>query len=264
MLSRIMGGPSYSFTVHGPDELTDAPLLSFPSKIENATFVAAITNYCKSQLIRFSSIQYANKIKIIHCGLELSHFSKTAIPQNNTFVCVGRLCPQKGQAQLPAAVAALKGEFPDLKIILIGDGESREEVKQEMIRHNVQRSFDMLGWLGNERVRELITEGRIFLLPSFAEGLPVVIMEALALGRPVISTYIAGIPELVDAKCGWIIPAGSQEDLIDALRQALMASDQDLATMADIGRARIEGGHDIDAEAAKLSALFTKAANGGI
>lgn len=263
MLSRIMGGPTYSFTVHGPDELADAPLLSFPLKIKNAAFVAAITNFCKSQLIRFSSIQYADKIKIIHCGLALEDFSKTPIPQNNTFVCVGRLCPQKGQAQLPAAVAALKGEFPDLKIILIGDGESREEVKAEMIRHNVQRSFDMLGWLGGARVRELITEGKVFLLPSYAEGLPVVIMEAFALGRPVISTYIAGIPELVDEQCGWIIPAGSQEALVDALRQAMTASNQDLSAMADEGRARIEAGHDINLEAAKLKALFTKAVDGG-
>ena len=262
MLSRIMGGPSYSFTVHGPDELADAPLLSFPSKIKHAAFVAAITHFCKSQLIRFSSIQYSSKIEIVHCGLELSHFTKTTIPQNNTFVCVGRLCPQKGQAQLPAAVAALKDDYPDLKVILVGDGESREEVKSEMIRHNVQRHFDMLGWLGNERVRELLTEGKMLLLPSYAEGLPVVIMEALALGRPVISTYIAGIPELVDEQCGWIIPAGSQEALVNALREAMTASSENLSAMAETGRVRIEVAHNIDTEAAKLQLLFQKATEG--
>jgi len=256
MLSRVMGGPSYSFTVHGPDELSDAPLLSFPAKIEHAAFVAAITNYCKSQLIRFSKIEYAEKIKIVHCALALEDFKPSAVPQNNIFVCVGRLCPQKGQAQIPAAVAALRGDFPDLKVILVGDGEVRGVIEAEMARCRVEDMVEIKGWMANSEVREQVRGGRIFLLPSYAEGLPVVIMEAMALGRPVLSTYIAGIPELLDADCGWIIPAGSQEALTKAMREALLASPETLAAKAAEGRVRIEREHDIDKEAAKLHALF--------
>ncbi len=256
MLARIMGGPTYSATVHGPDELVDAPLLDFPAKIEHASFIAAITHFCKSQLIRFSSIQAADKIKIIHCGLDLSGFEATPPPDNQTLVCVGRLCPQKGQAQLPAAVAALKDEFPDMKLVLIGDGESRAVIEAEIARLGVGDRIEITGWMENAKVREVVKNARAFLLPSYAEGLPVVIMEALALGRPVISTYIAGIPELVDEGCGWIIPAGDGEALVRVMREALTASPENLRDLGAEGRRRIEDRHDVDKEAEKLGALF--------
>ncbi|MEZ5893076.1 MAG: glycosyltransferase [Parvularculaceae bacterium] len=256
MLSKLMGGPSYSFMVHGPDELTDAPLLSFPAKIAHASFVAAISHFCKSQIIRFSSIRAGEKIRIVHCGLGLRDFEASPPPDNQTFVCVGRLCPQKGQAQLPAVAASLKAEFPGLKILLVGDGESRKEIEAEIARHGVADQVIIKGWMENRAVREEMRNARAFLLPTFAEGLPVVIMEALALGRPVISTYIAGIPELLDEGCGWIVPAGDIDALTQAMRAALKASPDQLAALGREGRARVEREHDIDKEAAKLAALF--------
>ncbi|GJL90710.1 glycosyltransferase [Hyphococcus sp.] len=259
MLCQIMGGPSYSFTVHGPDELTDAPLLDIPAKVGHAGFVAAITNFCKSQLIRFSSLTSADKIEIIHCGLDLRDFTPSPPPDNQTFVCVGRLCPQKGQAQLPAVAVALRDEFPQLKIILIGDGESRAEIEAEIARLGVAQNIVIKGWMENAKVRDEIKLARAFLLPSFAEGLPVVIMEALALGRPVISTYVAGIPELVDEGCGWIVPAGDQAALIGVMGEALRSSPETLAALGAEGRKRIEAQHDIDKEAAKLAAMFERA-----
>ncbi|MEX6634238.1 glycosyltransferase family 4 protein [Hyphococcus lacteus] len=261
MLSRIMGGPSYSATVHGPDELTDAPLLDFPAKIQHASFIAAITNFCRSQLIRFSTIRAGDKIKIVHCGLNLDDFDATPPPNNRTFVCVGRLCPQKGQAQLPSVVAKLRAEYPDVKVILIGDGPSRGEIESEIARLSVGENIEITGWMENAKVRAAIGEARAFLLPTFAEGLPVVIMEALALGRPVISTYIAGIPELVDEECGWILPAGDESALINAMRGALEASPETLAAMGGEGRSRIEAAHDVNIEAAKLAEYFAESTN---
>jgi len=258
MLARIMGGPTYSATVHGPDELADAPLLDFPAKIQHASFIAAITNFCKSQLIRFSSIAYAEKIKIVHCALDLRDFNDRSPTDNanQTFICVGRLCPQKGQVQIPQAVAELRDEFPDMKVILVGDGESRKDVEEEISRCDVSAQIEIKGWRPNMEVRQMISDARVLLLPSYAEGLPVVIMEALALERPVISTYIAGIPELVDETCGWIIPAGSHDALVSAMREALCAPPETLAAKGAEGRVRIERDHDIDKEAAKLHAMF--------
>lgn len=263
MLARIMGGPSYSFTVHGPDELTDAPLLSFPAKIDHAAFVVAISNFCKSQIVRFSSIKAAEKIRIVHCGLDLNDFKISPSASGNTFVCVGRLCPQKGQAQIPAAVAALKRDFPDIKVILVGDGPSRPEIEAEISRCDVAANVEITGWMENAKVRAAVANARCFLLPTFAEGLPVVIMEALALGRPVISTYVAGIPELVDQDCGWIIPAGDLDALIAAMRDALSASEGVLTAKGAEGRRRVEAEHDVDAEAAKLKALFAPVCESG-
>ncbi|WP_411820270.1 glycosyltransferase family 4 protein [Hyphococcus formosus] len=258
MLARIMGGPSYSATVHGPDELTDAPLLDFPAKIQHASFIAAITNFCRSQLIRFSDISASDKIKIVHCGLNLEDFTATPVPNNKTFVCVGRLCPQKGQAQLPAVVAKLRAEHPDVKLVLIGDGPSRKEIESEIARLSVGDNIEITGWMENAKVRKAVSNARAFLLPTFAEGLPVVIMEALALGRPVISTYIAGIPELVDEDCGWIVPAGDEESLLNVMRAALEASPEQLTAFGAEGRRRIETAHDVDKEAAKLAEYFSE------
>ncbi|NJL21689.1 MAG: glycosyltransferase family 4 protein, partial [Leptolyngbyaceae cyanobacterium SM1_3_5] len=105
-------------------------------------------------------------------------------------------------------------------------------------------------------VRQQIIAARAMVLPSFAEGLPVVLMEALALARPVISTYIAGIPELVVPDCGWLIPAGAIEPLAEAMRSALLASPEKLAAMGKAGRDRAIAEHSITVEAAKLAALF--------
>ena len=254
MLSNLLGGPNYSFMVHGPDELTDAPLLQFPMKVQHAAFVAAISNFCRSQIIRFGGSEAADKIEIIHCALDLSEFHPAPPSDNQTFVCVGRLCPQKGQSQFPAIAERLRGDFPNLKIILVGDGESRPEIESEIARRDVADNVILRGWMDNAAVRKEIIGARCFLLPSYAEGLPVVIMEAMALGRPVISTYIAGIPELLDSNCGWIIPAGSPDDLEKAMRAALTTPIEELARLGAEGRGRIEVAHDIDIEAKRLSA----------
>jgi colanic acid/amylovoran biosynthesis glycosyltransferase len=198
--------------------------------------------------VRFSSYDHFDKIKIIHCGLKLDEFASNFHfdASNQNFVCVGRLCPQKGQLLIPQALAELKDEFPDLKVHFIGGGESREALEAAIKKFGVARQVEMHGWKSNAEVRQMVAESRAFLLPSFAEGLPVVIMEAFALGRPVISTYIAGIPELVDNSCGWIIPAGSVEDIVTAMRGALSASPERLTDMAREGRGRVERGHDLN------------------
>jgi glycosyltransferase involved in cell wall biosynthesis len=116
------------------------------------------------------------------------------------------------------------------------------------------------GWASSSDVAGYIADSRALVLPSFAEGLPVVIMEAFALKRPVISTYVAGIPELVENGVnGWLVPAGSAEALADAMRQALAASPEKLARMGRAGYERVTQNHDIRKEAAKLADLYREA-----
>ncbi len=261
MLAHQMGGSSYSFTAHGPDEFVDPESLSMALKIQHARFVVAISNYCRVQLVRFSSYDHFDKIKIVHCGLKMDEFASNFHfdASNQNFVCVGRLCPQKGQLLIPQALAELKDEFPNLKVHFIGGGESKAALEAAIKKFDVARQVEMHGWKSNVEVRQMVAQSRAFLLPSFAEGLPVVIMEAFALGRPVISTYIAGIPELVDNSCGWIIPAGSVEDIVSAMRGALQASPERLADMAREGRGRVERGHDLNAIGQQLHREFVAA-----
>ena len=258
MLCHRMGGPSYSFTVHGPDELVDPTASSLALKIENAAFVAAITHFCRMTLILAGGMAAWDKIHIVRCGLDLAEFPLDAQPRedNQTLVCVGRLCPQKGQVLIPGAVAALVDKHPDLKVVLVGDGESRSAIEAEIARLGLGGHIELAGWATNAEVRGHISRARALLLPSFAEGLPIVLMEALALGRPVVTTYIAGIPELVDEGCGWIVPASDQDRLIGALDACLSATPEDLSRMGQEGRRRVEAAHDQHANAAALKALF--------
>ncbi|MCX8996222.1 glycosyltransferase [Rhizobiaceae bacterium BDR2-2] len=264
MLARLMGGPRYSFTAHGPDEFVDAESRSYALKIRHSSFVVAISDYCKRVLSGIGGDEDSRrKIEVVRCGLRLEDFvpPPPIQPGNLTLVCVGRLCPQKGQVHIPAAVAALRGDFPQLRVILVGDGESRADVEAEIRRHGVERQVLLHGWASNEEVRRLIRDGRALLLPSYAEGLPIVLMESLALCRPVITTTIAGIPELVDATCGWLVQPGDHAQLVAAMRSALEATPADIDRMGRAGRARVMAMHDIRRLAGDLARLFAGGGN---
>jgi colanic acid/amylovoran biosynthesis glycosyltransferase len=247
LLSRKLGGPSYSFTVHGPYELIDTGKLSFEAKITNAEFVVAISDYCRNELISVAPSQ-ADKIVVGRCAVALEEFPEPELREDDaeteTLICVGRLCPQKGQVLIPRAAAELRREFPRLKIVMVGDGESRAEIEAAIAAHGVSDMVQLNGWLANTEVLELIRKCRALLLPSYAEGLPIVLMEALALCRPVISTTIAGIPELVDENCGWLFAPGDHQGLVLAMRAALECPPSRLSEMGAAGRERVLRLHD--------------------
>lgn len=257
MLARVMGGPPYSFTAHGPDEFVDAERLSFDEKIARADHVVAISSYCREKLKSLSAPADHAKIAIVRCGIFLEEFA-FAPPDaaSRAFVCVGRLCPQKGQKHLPAAMAIVRRRFPEARLVLIGDGEDRPLIEGEIARLGLGDAIELVGWRSNAEVGAAIRASRAMILPSYAEGLPIVIMEALATGRPVISTRIAGIPELLDASCGWVCEPGDEAGFAAAMIDALEADEARLAAMGAAGRARVEALHDQRKNAATLRALL--------
>ncbi|RTL66656.1 MAG: glycosyltransferase, partial [Hyphomicrobiales bacterium] len=149
---------------------------------------------------------------VVHCGLDALFLDAetTPVPAEQRFVCVGRLCEQKGQLMLLEAFAKLVAKYPQAHLVLAGDGEMRQEIEARIAQLKLTDRTTITGWISEAQVRDEIRKARALVLPSFAESLPVVIMEAMALRRPVISTYVAGIPELVrDGETGWLVPAGS-------------------------------------------------------
>jgi colanic acid/amylovoran biosynthesis glycosyltransferase len=266
MLCRELGGLSYSFTAHGPEEFDAMEGLSLGEKIERAKFVVAISSFGKAQLCRCCDPRSWGKIRVIRCGVDGSFLnsSEAAPPpakESNQFVCVGRLESQKGHLQLLEAVGALVKEGTEVQVVLVGDGSMRGVIEKRIGDLGLQKNVRLAGWLSGVQVRSEILASRALVLASFAEGLPVVIMEALALGRPVISTWVAGIPELVEAgKCGWLVPAGDGAALKDALREALETDSSRLAAMGAEGRRRVIENHDSMVEAQKLSELFLRGA----
>ncbi|NES20102.1 MAG: glycosyltransferase family 4 protein [Symploca sp. SIO3E6] len=259
MLCHLLGGPPYSFTVHGPEEFDKAQLIALPEKIKRAAFVVAVSSFGKSQLYRWCEYEHWSKIQVVHCGVDQIFLTKspTPVPEQPNLVCVGRLSEQKGHLLLLEAVSQLVAEGLIFKLVLVGDGPLRKEIEALIAQRNLQNHIEITGWADNMAVQQHMLASRVLVLPSFAEGLPVVIMEALALNRPVISTYIAGIPELVEPDiCGWLVPAGSVEALTTAMRTVLQLPVAKLEQMGKAGVQRVTEQHDVFREAGKLAALF--------
>lgn len=259
MLARALGGPPYSFTVHGPLEFDSPRQLGLAEKIRRAAFVVAITSYTRSQLCRLISYQNWEKIHVVRCGLptEIFETPRTPVPESPRLVCIGRLVEQKGQILLIEAAARLSAMGIAFKLVVVGGGPMRRTLETLIRQNALEGTVDLLGAVPSEQLLSELQAARGLILPSFAEGLPMVIMEAMAMRRPVVSTYIAGIPELVeDGVTGWLVPAGSVEALSKAMQSLLSASVGELQVMGDAGHDRVRKLHSADTEAAKLACLF--------
>jgi glycosyltransferase involved in cell wall biosynthesis len=255
MIVRAWGGPPFSVTVHGPNEFDSPVHLSLSRKIAAARLVAGISAYGRSQLMRWSSPADWGKIKIIRCGLGPDFLNRTPIPvqpDSKEFVCIARLAAAKGLPLLIEASARLRDRGEQFTVTIIGDGELRSSLEEQIRREKLEDYVRLAGIRPSADIREHLESARAFVLPSFAEGLPVVIMEALALARPVVTTRIAGIPELVDDQCGWVITPGSVEELVGALSAALHASSEELDRRGRVGRERVVTLHDARRNAAEL------------
>lgn len=258
MLVHSLGGPPYSFTVHGPEEFMRP--VGLAEKIQRASLVVAISSFGKSQLCLWTPYEQWPKIHIIRCGLEQGFYKDVETgqpPATTRLTCVGRLTEAKGQPLLIEAAARLAAKNIDFSLVLAGDGPLRATLESLIDRLRLRDRVRITGWISSAQVREELLASRAMVLPSFAEGLPVVIMEALALRRPVLTTYVAGIPELVThGETGWVFPAGSVEDLSRAMEQCLLCPDTEIARMGEAGYRRVVRLHSVDEEARKLAELF--------
>ena len=190
-----------------------APPLWLNIKIHHAEFVDAITEFTRSQLYRWADHDDWSKIRIVRCGVDAAYLDvpPTPVPDVPRLVNVGRMVEQKGQLLLIEAVSRLAREGIDCELVIVGDGPMRDDAERLIERLGLVGKVRLAGYMSGKDVRDELQAARALVLPSFAEGLPVVILESLALGRPVISTYIAGIPELVEPgrAAGWSRPARS-------------------------------------------------------
>jgi glycosyltransferase involved in cell wall biosynthesis len=260
LLCNVLGGPGYSFTTHGPEEFDKPLMIALREKLERARFAVAISSFCRSQLFRHCGHGHWSKIHIVRCGLDRDFLEAQPVPMpaRPRVVNVGRLHEQKGQMLLVEAFARVVEKRADAELVLVGDGELRREIEQAIDRLGIRKNVTITGWASNARVREELEAGRCLVLPSFAEGLPVVIMEALALARPVLSTYVAGIPELVDGGAGWLVPAGSVDALAEAIEKVLATDVATLDALGKEGQARARERHDARKEAKRLAELFER------
>lgn len=260
MLVAELTDIEYSFTLHGPADLFEPYRWRLDEKTARAKFVSTISHYARSQLMFFSDPAHWKKIRIIHCGVTPALYAhpRPPLPDRRPneirLVFVGRLAPVKGLRVLLDAMHLLLPDLPHLHLVLVGDGPDRTRLEETAAPLGSAVTFT--GYLSQDEVAQAMQAADICVLPSFAEGVPVVLMEALASGKPVIATQVAGVGELVEeGKSGFLVPPGDLQTLASRIRT--LAQDADLrARMGADGQARVAADFDIRMEAARLARLF--------
>jgi colanic acid/amylovoran biosynthesis glycosyltransferase len=259
LLVRRFGGSgwSWSLAVHGPVEFYDVTQNRLAEKVADADAVLAISDFGRSQLMTVAPEKRWDRIHVVRCGIE----PKTVAPPEcrdgrGRILCVGRLVHLKGQSLLIEGVATLRRRGVDAHLTLVGDGPKRPELEEQAARLGVSGAVTFAGAVGQDSVGAYYASADVFALPSMAEGLPVVFMEALAYELPAVATRIMGIPEIVeDEKSGILITPGRLDELVDALERLL--TDSELrARLGKEGRRRVLAEFDVDRSAERLRELF--------
>ncbi len=224
---RTLTGIPYSFTAHAHDIYAERPMLA--AKIEHAAFVVTISEYNRQFLQQLYGQAAVEKMVVIHCGIDPDVFQpRAAIAPHDRFtmLCVGRLEAQKGHPYLIEACARLKRAGVRFCCQLVGEGKDRQRIEAQIAQLGLQEDIILLGQQPRLRVHELLDRADLFILPSVAtsngrqEGIPVALMEALAMGKPCISTAISGIPELIeDGHTGLLVPECDAQALAHAVQR---------------------------------------------
>ena len=265
MLTSQLTGIPFSFTLHGPADLQEPARWRLDEKIAQADFVACISHYARSQAMLHSDPAHWDRLRIIHCGVTPALYADragtTAEAPATRLIFVGRLAAVKGLRVLIDALVMARRAVPDMTLTLVGDGGERAALEQAAAPLGDAVRFT--GYQSQSEVADLLAGSDALVLPSFAEGVPVVLMEAMASGKPVIATRITGVPELVeDGESGFLVAPGDTQALADALVRLHENRDQ-APVMGAAGRRRVSAEFDIAQEAARLAKLFRGTAGDG-
>ncbi|MCP5074593.1 MAG: glycosyltransferase family 4 protein [Rhodobacteraceae bacterium] len=258
MLASCVSGIPFSFTLHGPDIFYDPERWRLDLKIARARFVACISDFSRNKAIGLSDPSHAPKLHIVHCGVDPGRYSANAsnATHNHQITFVGRLAEVKGLPVLFEAVQTVLPVFPSLRVTLIGDGPERSQLEQQVRELDLSDVVEFAGYRSQSEVAKALKQTDLFVLPSFAEGVPVVLMEAMAAQIPVIATRIAGIPELVeDGVSGALVEPGNAAQLAGKITGIL--GDPDVqAEMGRAGREKVLAQFNIADESAWLAELL--------
>lgn len=257
LLTSALSGIPFSYTLHGPAELYEPEKWQLREKTARAAFVACISHFARAQAMYFSDPVDWPKLRIVHCGVIPERYDAPAPPARDGLhlVFVGRVTRIKGLRVLMEAFAAARDARPGLTLTLVGDGDDRAAL--ETLARPMDGAVRFLGFQSQAGVAAAVAAADALVLPSFAEGLPVVLMEALATARPVIATRVAGVAELVeDGVSGYLVAAGDAAGLTDRILALADAGPERRAEMGRAGRAKVHAEFDARIEAARIGALF--------
>jgi colanic acid/amylovoran biosynthesis glycosyltransferase len=251
---------SWSLAVHGSVEFYNVDRYAITDKIEDAAFAVAISDFGRSQLMRLSDGSRWQHIHVVRCGVDLGRYvppaERSGAETGAEVLFVGRLLHGKGLSLLFEAVAELRRRGLDITVTVVGDGPARREIESAARRLDLSEHVSLLGSVGQHELLEHYALADVFCLPSFAEGIPVVAMEAMAMELPVVATRIMGVPELVDDGVqGLLVPPGRIDALTEALDR-LVRSPEERRRMGRAGREKVCADYDVARSAATMRSVL--------
>jgi glycosyltransferase involved in cell wall biosynthesis len=250
---------SFSITVHGSDEFYDVAGYHLAEKLSAASLVCAVGFFARSQLMKSCDRSLWGKIRVMPLGVDPSVFTpRTLDPDATLFevVCVGRLIPAKGQSVLLAAVSQLLSRGRRLRLRLVGDGSDRESLERSVQRLGIPEHVIFEGAVNQDQIRGMLEKADVFALASFAESIPVVLMEAMAMQIPCVSTWVGGIPELIrDSVEGLLVEPGNEGALGAAIGR-LMDDGELRLRLGAAGRRRVMEKYDLRTNVGRLGKVF--------
>ena len=251
-----------SYTIHGPDEFDDIPGQHLPFKMQQADIVVCISQFAKGQLMRISQPADWPKFQVCRLGVDPSQFAFTASRRVNTTVellCVGRLSPAKGQILLVQACAQMRDRGLNFSLTLVGDGPDRGRIEKAIVHLQLGSHICLTGSLNQEAVKAHFARADVFVLPSLAEGIPVVLMEAMSSGVPCVSTPVNGIPELIEHDCTGLLATPGDVDSLTRQLTRLIQQPQLRQSLAHAAHDKVLADFDLNRNVSRLSQVFTNA-----
>lgn len=262
---------SWSFTVHGMHDVVDEASTDLGAKVADATTVVCVCDWLRAQVLRVSDPQHWSKVVVVRCGVEVDELVPQSAPEQGPalraaphapsldVVCLGRLSPEKGQLVLVDAIDLLRSSGHDVRLELVGAGPDTARIIDEVERRDLGDVVRLTGELGRTAVIDLLRAADACCLPSFAEGIPVSMMEAMALGVPVVATHVGGVPELARDHCTALTVApGDAAALAGALGE-LAVHPELRRRLALAARRAVEEAHDSRRNVAHVAELLARA-----
>ena len=250
---------TWSITIHGPTELLDVEAHKLATKVADAAAVLCISDFARSQVGALADPATLAKVHTVRCGVDLGEFS----PRSNRgsddsprILCVAALSRRKGHVVLLEALPSVLEHVPETRLTLAGDGAERAFLEKRADELGVAHAVEFLGAVEHDRMAALYERADVFCLPSFAEGVPVVLMEAMAMEIPVVATEIMGVPELVEHEVSGLLVPPARADLLAAALVRLLGDPELRERMGAAGRKRVAADYDRSKSAAQLERIL--------
>ena len=254
---------TFSVTIHGPDEFYDVGRAHLSRKMHDAAYVLCIGDYARSQMMFISEAEHWDKLEVAPLGVDPDLFLPVPRQQVSPaapfeLICVGRLVPAKGQHILIQAIERLVRQGRSIQLRLVGDGPDRSSLEDAVKERGLVQFVVFEGAVNQDSIRELYGRADAFVLASFAEGIPVVLMEAMAMEIPCISTWITGIPELIrNGTDGLLVPPSSSKALADAIA-SLMDDPELCERLGRQARLRVTDRYNLEPNIAHLAQIMLR------